>query len=311
MELHTKYRPALFKHVIGQRGVVASLQGLLKKAEEAPHTYLFSGPSGTGKTTLARIVAKKVGCDKEGIVEVDAATNSGVDDMRNIMELAQYQSLGHGGKRFIIIDECHRLSKNAWDSMLKVLEEPPDHAYFALCTTELDKVPKTIQTRCHSYTLSSVQSKEIEQLLLHVCEKEKLFVDENALRLIARESMGSPRQALVFLTMASTLTSTKDLQALLWSKSDSAEAIELFRLLVSGKATWNKCRMIVEKLKDPAWESIRITLLNYTAAVLVKEKNEGRAAMLAFLISCFSTPFNRSCERAEFLKCMAEYILSD
>jgi DNA polymerase-3 subunit gamma/tau len=137
LNLITKYRPRTLADVIGQDNVVRSLQSIGKKKDT--QVFLFSGPSGCGKTTLSRILAKMYGVEDNSVLEIDAASRTGVDDMRQLQEIVQYRPFGDSGKRAIILDECHRLSKNAWDSLLKVLEDPPAHIVWCFCTTELIK----------------------------------------------------------------------------------------------------------------------------------------------------------------------------
>src|SRR3989304_1453147 len=147
MTLHTKYRPKHFEEVIGQIEIVKSLQNLIETGK-MPKSFLFTGPSGTGKTTLARIIANKLGCDIQNIIEVDAATNTGVEDMRVLCEGLRYPAFGLTTVKVAIVDECQEISKSSWSSLLKIIEEPPSHLYFVFCTTEPSKVLDTIKTRC-------------------------------------------------------------------------------------------------------------------------------------------------------------------
>ncbi len=128
--LHLKYRPKDFDEVVGQDAVVKSLQQAVKN--NAGHTFLFTGLSGVGKTTLARITAATVGCVSSNLIEIDAATHTGVDDMRDVTFSLKYKPIGVGSVKVIIVDECHMLSKSAWNSLLKVLEEPPAWVYWML-----------------------------------------------------------------------------------------------------------------------------------------------------------------------------------
>src|ERR1700679_2452146 len=153
LNLITRYRPQVFDEVIGQDAVVRSLKATVKKKDA--QIFLFSGPAGTGKTTLARLVAKAFGVEDKQVEsgEIDGATNNGIESMRNIQDIIQYRPFGNSGMRSITIDECHRLSPNAWDSLLKVLEDPPKHVVWFFCTTNPIKVPATIKTRCAKFEL--------------------------------------------------------------------------------------------------------------------------------------------------------------
>jgi len=129
-DFHIKYRPASLDEVLGQDAVVKSLETLFKK-KDMPHAFLFTGGSGCGKTTLAMIVADQVGCEGAQIEEIDAATHTGIDDWREIAKQLQYAGFGNNSRKFVIVDECHQLSKSSWNSLLKIIEEPPAHVFFA------------------------------------------------------------------------------------------------------------------------------------------------------------------------------------
>ena len=143
--LHTKYRPKAFKQVTGQDHIIEQLQKIL--AERSSHAFLFHGPAGCGKTTLARLATKELGCAPKDVMEIDAATKTGVDDVRAIQMAVRYKPLGGGDTRAVIIDEAHRISVQAFDSLLKIMEESPVHLFWFLCTTLPQKVPSTVESR--------------------------------------------------------------------------------------------------------------------------------------------------------------------
>ena len=164
--MHIRYRPRTFGDVVGQAIAMGSLKKLMSSPTK-PHAYLFTGPSGVGKTTIARILGSSLNLDVSApqVMEIDAATNSGVDDMRQIKRYVETPAFGSNPNRLLIIDECHSLSKNAWQSWLKIVEEPPEHLFIVFCTTEAAKVPKTIKTRCHTFNLVSIPVKDLVILL--------------------------------------------------------------------------------------------------------------------------------------------------
>ena len=290
--LHLKYRPVEFDEVVGQDAVVKSLQQAIEKGSS--HTFLFTGLSGVGKTTLARIVASEVGCLAQDLLEVDAATNTGIDDMRAVTSGLLYRPLGAGSVKAIIVDECHMLSKSAWNSMLKVLEEPPDWVYWILCTTEPMKIPASIKTRCLAYDLKPVPSSKLRELLETIVEAEGLVnCEEKVLQLCAKESGGSPRQALINLAICAGGTLGEEARELLHSAEKSSEAVELARLLVKG-AGWSEVQTLLRNLKDVSPESIRHVVRGYVTKVVLGAKSEDSAGMGLEILDAFSEPFHPS-----------------
>lgn len=284
--LLTKYRPQTWKDVIGQGPVVKSLSTAIER--KSSHAYLLVGPSGTGKTTLARIAAKVLGCTS--IEEVDAATHTGVDDMRGVAEGLMYRPIGPDAVKVIIIDESHMLSKSAWNSLLKILEHPPDWVTWFLCTTEANKVPATVKTRCLAYELKPVSFAALQDLLDGVAAAEKLEVSGDVIDLCAKEAQGSPRQALANLGVCATAKSKKEAAELLKSADGSTAAFELAQALYRG-ADWGELVEIVAGLGEINPESVRHVIRAYGTKVVLNPKNSEPESALAVL-SAFSQPFN-------------------
>lgn len=290
--LHVKYRPREFDQVIGQNAAVSSLKRLT--GSRSSQTFLFVGPSGTGKTTLARIVASEVGCGEHDLLEIDAATRTGVDDMRAVTSQLQYRPLS-GGARAIIVDEAHMLSKSAWNSLLKVLEEPPAEVYWLLCTTEPTKVPKTVRTRCASYELKPVPNSDIADLLSEVAEAEEMYTElgkdaEAVLQLCTREAEGSPRQALVNLAVCASASSLKEARELLRSADESPEAVELARLLARG-AKWGDVQDLLQNLEAPP-ETVRRVVQAWMSKAALGAKRDGDAENYLAVLDAFAEPFD-------------------
>ena len=285
-ELILKYRPTSFDKVIGQSSVCKSISIALKK--KRGRSFLLSGPSGIGKTTIGRIIAKEVGCKSFDLIEVDGASTTGIDAMREITTHLLYRSIG-GSSRVIIVDECHAISVQAFKSLLKVLEEPPENVYWILCTTQLSKVPKEVRTRCLDYVLKPVPRTDILKLLAEVAKAERLPIRRNqeALTEIADAAEGSPRLALSMLARCGHLKDEDEVRALCTGEvGTSKEAIDLCRLLMKG-ASWKDLCTCIGKIESPP-ESVRIIVLRYMTTVATKGKDPQR--MLAIMDE-FSQPF--------------------
>jgi len=195
--LYLKWRPQDFEDVIGQDHITATLQNSLQQ-NRIRHAYLFSGPRGTGKTTTARLLAKAVGTRNFDLIEIDAASNTGVDDVRDLRDKVAFAP-SEGDYKVYIIDEVHRFSGAAFDALLKTLEEPPAHVIFVLATTEIDKVPATIKSRCLLFEFRRVSVRQVVDRLRFICDQENVSIDDSALELIARQGTGSVRDSISLL----------------------------------------------------------------------------------------------------------------
>lgn len=288
--LYLKYRPEALAEVVGQDAVVRSLESMVAKKNQ--HAFLFVGPSGCGKTTLARCTAAAMGCRPSDIVEADAATNNGIDDVRLITESLQYKPM-NGGIKAIVIDECHALSANAWKALLKSTEEPPNWAVWFLCTTDAAKVPKTIQTRFASLTVKPVSWQTIlSDILQPVAQAEGYSTSDAVLGVCARMADGSPRQALVNLAACSDAADEKEAAQLLKAADDALEGpVVLARALVKG-TDWENVVPIIASLKDENPESIRHVVRGYVTAILLGGKSGKGTGKLLAILDNFSTPFN-------------------
>jgi len=190
---YRKYRPKAFSEVVGQEAAVKILQNAISKKRLA-HAYLFAGPRGTGKTTVARILAREAGAFDEDIIEIDAASSRGIDEARELREAVRSLPMRSPYKVYII-DEVHMLTKEAFNALLKTLEEPPAHAIFILATTELEKVPDTVRSRTQVFEFGKIGMGDIVGELQKIAEAEKLDAEDDALKLIAFFAEGSLRDA--------------------------------------------------------------------------------------------------------------------
>ena len=200
--LYRTYRPAAFADVRGQEHIVSVLEQAIKK-DSISHAYLFSGGRGIGKTSIARIFAHAIGCTETDLYEIDAASNRGIDDIRELREGVHAMPFESPYKVYII-DEVHMLTKEAFNALLKTLEEPPAHAIFILATTELHKVPDTIQSRCETYLFKQPSRAMLAEHISAVAKKEGNTLESEAADLIAQLAEGSFRDALGILQKALT-----------------------------------------------------------------------------------------------------------
>ncbi|EMH80872.1 DNA polymerase III, subunit gamma/tau [alpha proteobacterium HIMB114] len=260
--LALRYRPQKFQELIGQDSMVISIQNAIK-LKRIPNAYLLTGIRGTGKTTTARIIAKAINCKvdfasdqkcSEGdfchcesitnsnhidILEMDAASKTGIDDIREILEASKYHPSTAEYKVFII-DEVHMLSKQAFNALLKTLEEPPPHLKFILATTEVKKIPVTILSRCQRFDLRRIKVEEMKSFLRKICDKEEADVDENSLTLMSKSSEGSVRDALSILDQAIITYNlmgekvTEDKVRTMLGLADDTKIVDLMSYIVEG-----------------------------------------------------------------------------
>lgn len=312
-DLHVKYRPEVFEEVVGQDHVVKSLITLFEQ-DKVPHAFLFTGGSGCGKTTLSRILAHELKCDEHNITEIDAASHGKVEDIRELTSSLNYASFGKNPIKFIIIDECHAMGKSAWQAFLKSIEEPPEHVYFAFCTTEADKVPDTIKTRCHTYNLKDVMFDDVYELILAVADAEEIKLDKEGkgFNLIARAAMGSPRRALTLLSKCRGIKDLDEIHIILEEPSEDGEVIELCRILIGRtKVTWRSVLQILNRIQSENPESIRLIMVNYLAKALLNAKSDGDAMRLLNILSAFSEPYNSSEKFAPLLLSIGSLIFGE
>ncbi len=191
--LYRKYRPGSFKETLGQDDIVSVLEGAIRRGNIS-HAYLFSGSRGTGKTTFARIFAKAIGTTTNDLYEIDAASNRGIDDIRELRDAVNVLPL-ESKRKVYIIDEVHMLTKEAFNALLKTLEEPPRHVMFILATTEFEKLPETIISRCQSFTFKKPSTHVLRKMITSVAKKEGVKIDAAGAELIALLADGSFRDA--------------------------------------------------------------------------------------------------------------------
>lgn len=244
--LATKYRPTGWDAVVEQDAVKEILKTQVE-TETFQNAYLFCGPAGTGKTTCARIFASEINRGQGSVIEVDAASNSGVDNIRKIIDDSKRRALD-GEYKIYLLDEVHMLSTGAWNALLKLLEEPPKYTIFLMCTTDPQKIPATIMSRIQRFQLSKISTQSIYDRLCYICQQEEIQEDESSLEFIAKIAQGGMRDAITNLdkcvSSGNPLTLENVVKAL--GNVEYETQLELFDCLYNNDV--EKCVEIVETL---------------------------------------------------------------
>jgi len=317
MSLYLKYRPQDFDNLIGQDHIKITLKNALKQ-NKISHAYLFCGPRGTGKTTTARLVAKAINCANptenfepcnecnickaslEGslidLIEIDAASNRGIDEIRDLREKIRFAPSQAKAKVYII-DEVHMLTKEAFNALLKTLEEPPAHAYFILATTETHKVPATIISRCQKFDFRRISIDDLVARLKYIAENENIKYEENALEYIAKTVKGGLRDAISIFDQLSTegsINLEKVKQNL--GLSDDSAIKDLFIGLMTDDA--QKSLLIIDQIFHQGVDLIEFTreFLEYTRFQMldrVNNKNNFDLNKILKIIEEFSNAKNK------------------
>lgn len=233
--LYRKYRPGNFEEVLGQEHIVKVLKGAIKLGNIS-HSYLLHGSRGTGKTTIARIIANELETSDEDIIEIDAASNRGIDDIRELREGVTTAPFNSKYKIYII-DEVHMLTKEAWNALLKTLEEPPAHVIFILATTELEKVPETIISRCQVFTFKKPTLTVLKELVVGIAKKEGFKIDGSGAELVAILGDGSFRDTQGILQKIFSYSKDKNISTTEIESVTGAPSSELVNSFIESLAT--------------------------------------------------------------------------
>lgn len=271
LPLHLKYRPRSFDEIIGNISLIESLKTVLEK-DSCLSTFLLQGPSGSGKTTIARIIAKVVGARGQDIKELNISNTRGIDAARSIIENARFMPFG-GSKKIYILDEIHKSTADFQNAFLKILEEPPKNTYFILCTTEPEKLLKTVRNRCTIYQVQSLRRSELIKLIKKILiEEGRRKFPKEAVEKIAVVAEGCPRQALVILGSVIDMENSKIIGAINDFSIHKENVIELCRALL-GKETWKDIVKLLKNI-DEEPENIRYSVLGYMSNVLLNKRSD-------------------------------------
>lgn len=276
-ELYKKYRPQNFGDVVGQKEAVAVLTEM-GKAGKIPHFLLFTGPSGTGKTTIARILRKKLKCSDADFQEINAAESRGIDTIRDIKATMNLAPM-NGKCRVWLLDEVHALTADAQHALLKMLEDTPGHVYFMFATTDPQKLKSTIKTRATEIKCKALTKDDLMELVRDVVVKEKAPpLTDDVVSKIATVADGCARKALVLLDSVIRIKDAAEQLAAIEANDIKGQAIQIARALLSDKTSWNQMVQILESVDDDP-ESIRWLVLSYCTTTLMK-KGDARSALI-------------------------------
>lgn len=287
-ELYKRMRPKTLDRIVGNADVVRFLRNMTEKGT-LPHTIMFTGPSGCGKTSLARILKGMLQCADIDYREINSSNNRGVDTIRDIQSRIDYAPAA-GPCRIYLFDEAHKMTNDAQNAALKMLEDTPDHVYFFICTTDPGKIIKAVQNRCYELPVRGLVESEMDELIHQACKKDKTI----ALGAGAREAMieaaqGSARALLVMLEMVGALPPADQAKAIQDRAAEANEAIALCRALIN-KEPWPRVAGILANMKGEP-EEIRYAVLGYARAVLINPKSGNSGYQAYLVIDCFKDNF--------------------
>lgn len=284
--LHVEYRPDSLDSVYGNEAACSLARAIIEDPTTA-QAVLLHGPSGTGKTTLARIIAKEIGVESSDLLEFDIGDFRGIETIRTIRSQMVLSPMD-GERRAYILDEAHQLTKDAQNGLLKALEEPPSHVSFFLCTTEAHKLLKTIRTRCFKIETETMSDSDLEELVGDIAEAEEVKLSDDLIKTISSSAMGCPREALVILESVLSSDDLKE-QKMLAEKVgvSEKESIDLCRAIMK-RAPWKTISVILQSL-DANPESVRLQMIGYFSKVLLGGGKEANRAWL--VMDAFSEPF--------------------
>ena len=279
--LQNKYRPLMLEDVVGNETTVKAIRAIMRR-ELIPSSFLFTGPSGTGKTTMALILKSILGVSDMDFKSYDTANTRGIDTIRDLGAKLEFRPMG-GPRKFYLLDECHKLTNDAQNALLKVLEHPPSYAHFALCTTDPQKLLDTIRGRCHIFEMKSLPKYKIVKLLTDICNKEGKEVSREVLSEISHVSDGSCRCALRTLDQIIDLKPEDMIEGVQSGYISDASLRDICQLVIQ---TGDRFKDMAKLLKgvDAEQEQIRIGIINYLTTVMLSRPSDRIAEMIGLFL---------------------------
>ena len=286
MSLYHKYRPTTLEDIRGNSDMVESLQAMLADKETCSHAILIHGPTGCGKTTIGRIIATELNCGGNDFREINSADFRGIDTIREVRKSMQFKPL-QGDCLVWLIDEAHKLTKDAQNALLKMLEDSPKHVYFILCTTETQGLIATIKSRCAQFQVRPLNERQMFGLLRSVVKAEEETCAKEIYEQIYQDSFGYPRNALQILDRVLKADPENRLKIAKQAEVTQSQSIELCRALINEGTGWKQVREILNGLKEEEPEGIRRHVLGYAQSVLLKSDNERVGLVLEEFVEPF------------------------
>lgn len=300
--LYDKYRPTNLDEMSGQNNVKKVLSGFFSRSiDKVPRVYLLQGDSGTGKTTTARIINDFFGVNEHCFHELDGANFNSVNDARAVIESTTMTPM-FGDKVTILIDECHRLSKEAWDIFLKPTEDIKDHVIFIFATTEKQKIKKTIRDRCQVLNFNPLKDKDLLSLLKNICKKEEKMIEKEEAVCIVKKSEGSARRAISLLESIIDLDKDERMSVLESASVSDEESDDLKALfiLLMNRGSWAEMAPILKNTKETP-EGIRFKVLNWMSSCLLNNDGRNDNGHISNVISQFGDSFDGNDGRSKLV----------